>query len=320
MNDMSYTKKPIGMSVAFYVLAGISLLNQDLNCVENILQIIALICFATFLLFKPCAVGLPIAMGAYSLINIIGFWGMFEEGSKYREFLEQGNPNENLWPGIDIKVGTVSTIIAILMVFLVAIMIGLVVAFLAVLFKTLPNSTMSRSSLQKLAGTSAGLIIVPMVLIFIVIIAVGNEFMNKHGLAIDIKSVLCFISYCVAFWYLSADISCIPRMSFTFSQPQDTQYAEPQYQQPQYQQPQYQQPQQQPVNNQAGAVHKWRCECGNMISSTPCPFCGKGGAKTVDPQNENVVMVELESFKKLLDAGLITEEDYNRKKKELLGI
>ena len=67
-------------------------------------------------------------------------------------------------------------------------------------------------------------------------------------------------------------------------------------------------------------MKKWRCECGNMISSTPCPFCGKGGAKTVDPQNENVVMVELESFKKLLDAGLITEEDYNRKKKELLGI
>ena len=45
-------------------------------------------------------------------------------------------------------------------------------------------------------------------------------------------------------------------------------------------------------------------------------------AKKVKPKTASTddVVNELEKYKKMIDKGLITEEDYNAKKKELLGL
>ncbi|MBR1764857.1 MAG: SHOCT domain-containing protein [Ruminococcus sp.] len=90
---------------------------------------------------------------------------------------------------------------------------------------------------------------------------------------------------------------------------------------------------------QAAAEGGWRCTCGEMNKDYEgsCHNCYKTRAevkmaekakkeareaeKAAPPQTQQAsVSDQLRDFKAMLDEGLITEEEYNAKKKQLLGL
>ena len=71
----------------------------------------------------------------------------------------------------------------------------------------------------------------------------------------------------------------------------------------------------------------WKCTCGRVNPSyTGTCACGKRkGEKQNSQQAQQTVgeedkFDEIKKYKELLDSGIITEEDFNKKKTELLGL
>ncbi len=83
-----------------------------------------------------------------------------------------------------------------------------------------------------------------------------------------------------------------------------------------------------------GKKGQWKCECGalNYPYETSCHRCGKqkpfmktestakpAAAPTPKPAEKSITE-QLEELKKLVDQGLITEADFEAKKKQILGL
>ena len=69
----------------------------------------------------------------------------------------------------------------------------------------------------------------------------------------------------------------------------------------------------------------WNCSCGmrNHKNDVICSKCGKRAPETKKTNNDltaDNVADELKKYKEMLDEGLITEEEFTAKKKQLLGI
>ncbi len=87
---------------------------------------------------------------------------------------------------------------------------------------------------------------------------------------------------------------------------------------------------QNPNANRATNDGSWKCACGAMNYSyeTSCHRCGKTKAESISNSAaspapkpaEKSVTEQLEELKKLVDQGLITEADFEAKKKQILGL
>ena len=78
---------------------------------------------------------------------------------------------------------------------------------------------------------------------------------------------------------------------------------------------------QQPIQ----ADNNWRCSCGamNRPDEAVCHRCGTAKEKpkqNTSNQSAEKVGDELKKYKEMLDQGLITQEDFDAKKKQLLGL
>ena len=76
---------------------------------------------------------------------------------------------------------------------------------------------------------------------------------------------------------------------------------------------------------EAASLTNWRCSCGAMNKEyeTSCHRCGKLSPSVAasKPQPSAAdVSSDLKKFKEMLDEGLITEEEFTAKKKQILGI
>ena len=64
----------------------------------------------------------------------------------------------------------------------------------------------------------------------------------------------------------------------------------------------------------------WKCTCGRVNPSyTGTCACGKRKGERPSVQKDNK-FDEVKKYKELLDSGIITEEEFNKKKTELLGL
>jgi hypothetical protein len=65
----------------------------------------------------------------------------------------------------------------------------------------------------------------------------------------------------------------------------------------------------------------WECKCGRINASyTGTCACGRKKNELEKPAAKADKFEEMKRYKELLDLGIVTEEEYEKKKKELLGI
>ena len=71
---------------------------------------------------------------------------------------------------------------------------------------------------------------------------------------------------------------------------------------------------------------KWKCKCGKIHYNyeTSCPRCGekksKASSKSMTEASSKSMTEQLEELKKLQEQGLITEADFDAKKKQILKL
>ena len=321
-------KRPIITAIVFFIFSlPLFIQYNNVYCDEvyYLLQFLAILCFAVFLLIKQCAIGLPIAAGIYGFAVFSVYYQILEDTYAMYETIKNFIDifgGEATFTELGTEANKAMLIIVLFLGSLIMELIAALLFFLAVLFKTLPQSVVGEETVKKLAMTTSVLTAISAFLYWVVAFKC-NEYLDK---SLNLWFYLNQLSKVAAFHFLWKEINYIPKISLNQNVIQN-----------------------QPVSvmsevsteeiSSSNVVHetnaeenecikektfevghKWRCECGEMISALPCPFCGAEEEKETHRETEDAVVSELTRFKKLLDSNLITQEDYDNKKKELLGI